>query len=229
MRKAIVAALAAGVLTAGCVSVKNVPLESSSLSSIKGQPIAYTERAKVPDFSATKASNVAAGAIFGAIGGAAMAIKAINDGNELIKLNQIGDPAEIIAENLTKSLASSQSATPASAPVVVQNEDPAQIAANGAGARYIVDVRTTSWGTLYYSTDWSHYGLLYGAKLRLIDASSSKVVAEGFCFIKPEKTPGQQAPTYDELTANGAEKLKAMISAAVDQCTTKFKTETLKL
>ncbi|HYG25789.1 MAG TPA: hypothetical protein VD906_02675 [Caulobacteraceae bacterium] len=228
MKSAAIVALAASVMLSACVSTKNVPLDSGRLASMNSQAIAFTDRA-APDFSATKSSGVVAGSLFGVVGAVAAATVAINAGNELVKNNQIEDPSDAIAKSLTEALAASSSARIVAAKATVGGEEIEEIIATVPDAQYIVDVRTTSWGTLYYPTDWAHYGILYGAQFRLIDAASKEVVAQSFCFVKPEKEKGVDSPTYNELTENGAAKLKAMLSAAGEKCTNQFRAETLKL
>lgn len=68
---------------------------------------------------------------------------------------------------------------------------------------------------------------MYSAKARLIDAATKDVVAEGACARVPDQQPG--SPTYDELMADGAKRLKSELATAAVECLTQFKRDTLKL
>ena len=92
-------------------------------------------------------------------------------------------------------------------------------------ARFVVDVSTVYWGYMYQSFDWSHYNVLYSAKLRVIDTTTQTVVAEGSCKWRPAK--GAKLPTGDELLANGAAEVKAQLKQAQEACTAEFKRDVL--
>jgi hypothetical protein len=51
-------------------------------------------------------------------------------------------------------------------------------------------------------------------------------VAEGFCSRVPDQTPN--SPTYEELLANNAERLKRELKEAADFCIGDFKTKVLQ-
>jgi hypothetical protein len=63
--------------------------------------------------------------------------------------------------------------------------------------------------------------------MRLVDAKSGSVLAEGGCARVPEHTP--EAPSYDELVANSAQRLKQELKTAADFCISEFKSKTLAL
>lgn len=228
MRTVSVTAVAVSLLLSACVSTKTVPIEPSTVAAMNGQTISYTDW-PAPPFSATRSSGVAVGALFGAVGGAAMAIRAINEGNTLIKVNEVVDPADTIARSLTSALASSASATVGAPVTTARSGKAADIAAASPSARYVVNVQTLGWGTLYYLSDLSRYGVIYQARMQVIDTTTQTVVAEATCIQRPAKEDAATAPTYDELVADHAAKLKALLAKASEACTAKFRTEALKL
>ena len=57
-----------------------------------------------------------------------------------------------------------------------------------------------------FPTDWNNYRVIYSAKLRVVDTRSQTAVAEGFCSSIPEQD--ENSPTYDELMADRAARLK---------------------
>ncbi|MDP1738239.1 MAG: hypothetical protein Q8L23_12480 [Caulobacter sp.] len=227
MRHRSSTAIAVSLLLCGCASTKTVPIESTTTSTMSNQTISYTDW-PTPPFTATTSGGVAVGALFGAVGGAAMAIRAINMGNELVKVNQIADPADSMALSLTNALATSTSAT-VGGPITPAGGKPQDIAASAQPARYVVDVRTIGWGTMYYLADLTRYGVVYQARMQVIDTTNNTVVAEAFCLQRPAKGEAASAPTYDELVADGAVRLKALLAAAGETCAAKFRTEALKL
>lgn len=228
MKKVVALAVSAGLLASGCASTKTVPLDPAKLAEMNNQTIASTD-SPLPPFSATKSSGVAAGALFGAVGGAAMAIRALHEGEIIVKTNGVQDPADMISARLTERLAAAGSAKVGDVIVIDPKIERQQTAVTPASAQYLLSVNTLNWGTLYYVSDWSHYGVLYSARMQLIEVSTNKVIAVSFCQVSPEKKPGVNAPTFDELVADGAARLKALLDEAGQTCLAKFTSEALKI
>ena len=67
----------------------------------------------------------------------------------------------------------------------------------------------------------------YSARMRLVDTKSGQVLAEGACSRVPEET--KASPTYDEMLANNAERLKQELRSAAEFCVNEFRTKTLAL
>lgn len=63
----------------------------------------------------------------------------------------------------------------------------------------------------------------HGARLRMIDMKTRGVLAVGDCSNRSEETPA--SPMYEELLANGAERLKQELREAADFCVDEFKTK----
>lgn len=204
-------------ILSGCVSINKQQMDAKSASALKDQPVTQTARKK-PDFAAMTAGKAA----FAMLGALAM----ISEGNKLIEEHKVEDPANTIAAGLIKSMEASHAIRPSGTPVAVTADDVAHIAgaANG-GSRYVMDVQTINWSFGYFPTDWTHYRVIYTAKARLIDTSSKAVIAEGFCKRIPETNVG--APTYDELLASGAARLKKELSTAAEECVNSLKKEML--
>jgi hypothetical protein len=174
----------------------------------------------MPDFG----EMTPAKATFGLIGAALM----ISEGNKTVANNHIADPADAIAEALLSAMQSAQGMQIAASPVRIDNEDPARIAALAKGkARYVLDVRTLMWQMGYFPTDWTHYRVIYTAKARLIDVDAGSVVAEAFCKQIPESNTG--APTFDDLLALNAARLKAANAAYAQACATSLGRDMLAL
>ena len=214
----VLSSVGAAVLAAGCVSVQQIPMDASSTDAIRGKEVVLAERER-PDFTAMTADKAA----FGLIGAAAMT----SAGNDIVKKHGIEDPAVYIGEALAAELGSRYSVrrSPKGAPVL--SDDAADLAKAASGADLALDVRTLGWAFAYFPTSWTRYRVIYNARLRLIHTKTGKVLAEGLCARAPEQTAA--SPSYDELLANGAERLKQELRAAAEHCVNEFKTKTLAL
>ena len=190
------------VMLTGCVSTKIVPLQQARMATLQGKTLTILKREK-PSFAATTAGK----ATLGIIGAVAMVAK----GNSIVRENDIADPAGYIAEQLAGDLANAHSMT---------------VVPAGESADVLLDVQTVNWGFAYFPTDFDNYRVLYGAKLRLMDNRSRKVLAEGFCGRKPEKS--DSAPGYEELLADQAARLKQELTASADHCIAEFRSKVLK-
>jgi hypothetical protein len=199
---------AAAVALTGCVSTKNVPLETKQIATLQGGTMTVSQRAK-PDFSAMTAGK----ATFGLIGAAAM----ISAGNKIVADNAIEDPANYIAQKLAADLAGAHALNVVdTGGVQADGGDVKKLAAQYAKADLLLDVQTVNWSFVYFPTDWNNYRVIYSTKLRLIDTKRSKLLAEGFCARVPDQSP--QSPTHDELLADGAARLKKELATHADYC-----------
>jgi hypothetical protein len=207
MARSVVVAIGAVMLT-GCVSTKVTPLKESDVATLQGGKVTTTTR-PVPGFVAMTAGK----AMFGALGGAAMAIA----GNNLVKENGVPDPADYIANELTKGFADANAMTVASnGNVVATAVKPADLAKQYADADLLLDVQTINWSFAYFPTDWNNYRVMYSARLRVIDVKKAAVLAEGFCSRVPENS--DTAPSYDDLVNDGAAGLKKELLVAANYC-----------
>jgi hypothetical protein len=200
--------IAAAMLLSGCVSTATKPIDAQAMSAIRHQSVVRTSR-DMPDFGEMTPAKVT----FGLIGAALM----ISEGNKTVANNKIADPAIAIADALLGAMQSSQGMQIVASPVRIDNEDPTRIAELAKGkARYVLDVRTLMWQMMYFPTDWTHYQVMYTAKARLIDVDARTVVAEAFCKQLPESNAN--APTFDDMLALNAARLKATNAAYAQAC-----------
>jgi hypothetical protein len=196
------------ILLTGCVSTATKTIDAQTASAVRNQSVARTAR-NMPDF----VEMTPAKAMVGVIG----AVMMTTEGNKTVLMNKIADPADAVAESLLHAMQSAQGARIAAAPVAIDSEEPARIAELAKGkARYVLDVRTLMWQMGYFPTDWTHYRVFYTAKARLIDVDTKNVIAEAFCKQLPESNVG--APTFDELLAMNAARLKATNAANAEAC-----------
>jgi hypothetical protein len=205
-------------MTAGCVSVQKIPMSAATVEEIKEKEIALSQRIR-PDFAATTPVKAAFGGL-----GAAMTI---NEGNKIIRENAVEDPAVYIAQTLASDLQERYKTrlSPKGAPVA--SDEVADLVKNANGSDLVLDIRTINWSFVYFPTSWGKYRVIYSARLRLVDARSGRVLAEGGCHRVPEQTA--ESPSYNELVANSAARLKHELKTAADFCISEFKAKTLAL
>jgi hypothetical protein len=208
----------AGLTMVGCVSVNNIPLATDATAAIKNRNVVTAKREK-PDFSAMTAGK----ATFAMLG----AVASISSGNEIVAKNNIEDPADYISEKLNTTLSAKYGSRVSSKSVSVKEDDVQAISKNNPDIDLLLDIRTINWSFIYFPTTWNKYRVIYSARLRLIDVKGKRVMAEGFCARVPDETP--TSPTYDELLANNAERLKKELRNAADFCVAEFKSKVLQL
>jgi len=207
------------VVISGCASPKNIPIAENAITENETHSVIVTKREK-PSFSAMTPGKGA----FGLIGAVAM----ISAGNELIKENKVEDPAQYIGTKLVDALQTKYKLfLIEDNNEIIDSTDVEKIAETYKSANYALDVQTVNWSFTYFPTDWSHYRVIYSAKMKLIDTKMNKIVAEGFCSRVPEKD--ENAPTYDDLTQNNAAGLKKELMTAADFCVDYFNKEIFKL
>lgn len=218
MQKAVMIVLALAILS-GCVSTKNIPIPKDAIPEEPTHSVIISER-EIPDFAA----QTAGAASFGLLGALAM----ISEGNNLIEEHDVEDPASYIGNEVLKALATKYKIELLSDNIpLVDDEDPESIAQLYKEAGYVLDLRTINWSFGYFPTDWNNYRVIYSAKLRIIKTATSEVLAEGFCSRIPEQD--ETSPSYDELLANNAERLKSELIVAADYCIDHFIKETLDI
>lgn len=217
MRKSLV--VGSSLLVCGCASVQNIPMDAGSLEQLKGRSVTPSQREKA-DFAAMTPGS----AMFGAAGGLAT----ISQGSEIVRAHGIEDPASAIAAVLSRDLQARYDMQASSPPVPVTSDDLAQVARASSGVDLLLDVRTLSWGFVYVPSMWNRYRVRYSARVRLFDTKTARVLAEGSCRRSPDETP-PDAPSYEELLANGAQRLKAELRIAAEHCLGEFRAKTLSL
>lgn len=209
-------AVAAALILPGCVSVQQVPMNASSADALKEKEIALSERAK-PDFAATTPAR----GTFGMIGAAVM----VSEGNKLIREHGIEDPAHYIGKALVADLQSRYDMRLSPKAVPTAGDEVKDVVKNADGADLVLDVRTINWSFSYFPTAWGKYRVMYSARVRLVDAKNGTLLAEGGCARVPTQTDG--APSYGELMANAAARLKEELRIAAEHCVSEFKSKTL--
>jgi len=226
-RKTALASLATAFFAAGCVSVQEIPMTAASVDVVRGRELSLSVRDK-PDFGAMTAGKMAGGALFGALGGAIAGSAMVSAGNELVAQNAIADPAEKIGATLGATLREKLAARPVAFRTRLSSDEVTEVTKAPSGMDLVLDVRTIGWGFVYFPTSWSKYRVIYSARARLLDARKGQVLAESGCAM-PVAEDADAAPTYDELLANGAARLKGELQKAADYCAGQFASKMFSL
>jgi len=205
--------------TTACTTVQHAPLSSDASAQLQGKSLAATKY-PTADFTAMTAGKAA----FAVIGAVAM----IAEGNSIIKENGIEDPARNIGQRLAdKLVASRDMRLNTGTDKLAQNDSVDALVAAYPSASYLIDVKTLNWLFTYYPADWAHYKIIYTARLRLIDASAKRVVAESACV--SHQGDDKNPPSKDQLLENQAALLKKYFDQAADSCVNVLARDILKL
>jgi hypothetical protein len=208
------------MLLSGCASTHKVPIDIETKKSLKDKSVAASVSNTKPELGVIRiGKSMRAESVLGTEG-------TKYAGKNIMNENNLEDPAILVSQALLKKLKEKYSVTVnANAPVVIDTDDIQKLAAKLPDLDFLIDVRTTNWFIGNYPTDWDRHKVNYRVKARLIDLKRGKVVAEGGCFRDPEKTV--DAPTYDELLASKAARLKAELKKHAEECAQELSNELL--
>jgi hypothetical protein len=217
--KLTILAGAGALLLTACATVNHTPLSPEKAAQLTGKTLASTQY-PVPAFTAFTAGKAA----FGMLGAAAM----IAEGNDIVKANNIEDPALAISRGLVDRLATSRNGKPLQlAKVQPTSDEVGSLVASHPGVDYLVDVKTFNWMFNYYPNDWSHYRVTYSARARLIETSTRQVVAETMC--QSVQGDDKNPPTKEQLLEKEAALLKDYLRKAADGCVEALSKQMLSL
>lgn len=202
-----IAVLIAAVFATACTTVKHVPLSQEASMQLQGKTLALTHY-PTADFAAFTAGKAA----FAVIGAVAM----VSEGNSIVKENGIQDPAVELSQKLADKLVAVRGVNIVPTQAVAKSDEAKALVETYPGAKLLLDVKTFNWMFNYYPSDWSHYKVTYGARVRLIDAANKEVIAETMC--RTVQGDDANPPTKDQLLQNQAALLKEYINKGVTAC-----------
>lgn len=218
MRTLIVMLLVAPIVV-GCATVPTQSVSNQAMVAWKGKTVAFTSRPRPSMVMMT-----AGKAVFGVIGVAA----GVSAGNALVKQDNIPDPAPLVAQDLLQIAVQHYGVVPASLPpAAVDTRDAAELAKAANGADLLFDVESLGQAIYYYPTDWSHYWLMSGLILRVVDVHTGVVVGQSVC--RQSSQHQANPPSKVQLLANGGQVLKSMIAAQSAACREQFAAQVLKV
>ncbi len=163
---------------------------------------------------------VAAG-LGGAIGGAIAGSIAEQQGIKELNKHGIKDPAEGVAKSLEDMLVKKSGVKRLQgAPMIVDDHDPKKIAGKFPTADYILEVRSIAWMGMYYPMTLTKYRVMHTMRMRLIERSTGRVIAQGFSAYQTDDK--ENAPDFDGIYADGARFLRQEFKKSSDQAVGMF-------
>jgi len=206
------------VFLAGCVSTKTAQIENGKAAALRGKAVAITDRPRAGLIAMTRGYGM-----LGAVGVGVM----VAHGENIIKDNDIQDPAPQINHALLLAAQSQYGIVPVSTPPAhVDTTDVVQLAQAAGGADVLFDVQETI-RQFRYRPFSAGYIVDSGFKFRIIDVHSRTMIAEGFCSQSTKDDPAR--PSDDDLLANGAAMLKQTLDAQRDRCRSQFEAQVLNI
>jgi hypothetical protein len=194
------------------------PQTAPEPAAASGPLVTYIKRTKPPYMI----DMTIASAELGMIG----AFAAISSGHEIVTKNDIADPSTEIARSVAQAYAASQGGRVADTPIpddqLPARAKPEDVGQRAGGARYVVAVAPANMEVIYFVSDPLRRDITLLTAAEIIDTSSGKVVARARCFIKQAKE-GERF-THDQLLADQATALKAVIVRKSHECVEKLET-----
>ena len=179
------------------------PLSAETLVSYPGKTLTVVIH-KAPNFIAVTSGRNGTG-----LG----AISPTLEGNKLVRQDQIPDPSLTVAAKLAPMVQAKSGATN-----IATREDVGPLATgdvaklvNGKGL--ILEVWTYLWAFQHLPLDFDHYIVKYEANARILDPAGNPI-AGARCLSAPE-----DKVSFEQLTADHAAGLKALLIKAASTCT----------
>ena len=217
---ALLIALTLVTLTTGCASKK--VLTDQELGHLRAAPVLHVVRGEPSSLSVTtdnmKAASMVGGLLLGAIGGGIAAAvtsgMAQSDGKKMAKEYQLDDPVVVVSDRVVAGLAERQMAprSISSVPAAVKDIDADALAKAFPGTT-VLAFKTDSWGL--NASGSGYYRLEYSASARLVRTTDATELWKITCEVDDKQVPKM---SMTQITANGAESLKARLQEAAQFC-----------
>jgi hypothetical protein len=159
---------------------------------------------------------------FGLLGIAAAA----RAGKQIIEENSVENPAPRIANVLVEAAKNRYGVTAAPlAPLMLESTDTSTIARAGRGADMVFDVQSTGGSIEPVLSQTGRYFVASGFRFRVINVASGHVLGDQTCVRTTQTQP--DPPTYDQLIADHAARLKIILGGQRDFCVEYFEPQVL--
>lgn len=194
-----------------CANVPTKRLAESGANDLSGRQVHIVREAS-PSLGALTAGEAMLG-VFGALA-------AHDQGLKIVRDNRIQDPSEAVENALARHLRYRHNTANRVDTIEFGEQKPDDLegwAAENRPNSLVLDVETLGWGFSYFPTVWTRYRAYYTGKVRLIDVETGEVIAQYLCSgTMPEDSDA--APTYEDMMADRAAGLKAMLNARAKAC-----------
>ena len=156
--------------------------------------------------------------------------RGLGDGVRIVDQNALVDPSLLVEDALAAHLLQRYGTAGAGAAIEFaageKPDDPALWTTTRPDDGLILDVETRHWGFAYFPTERDRYRVIYVAMVRVIDAGTGQTLAQHLCD-KRGPDSADTAPTYDEMLAEQAALLKAMLAEHAAGCIEEVTTRVL--
>ena len=221
---AALACVVGALVLAGCA--KRLPLDRAALLATQPRTLVVAQ-ARSPRVDAAGLAKVGdPGLIFwtGGAGAVMLAARAQTANRRRVAwMNSCGveDPAEEMRDAIADDFAKTLSLHLLESDRITDAKDPEQLINDYGGADLILDIRTSKWGIHQVNNKPSPNGLVrfavgYEGTVRLIDARTRVVIAQGACEI--QFTNGNDPPTLAELVADDCALLNKGLTLSAATC-----------
>jgi len=136
------------------------------------------------------------------VGGMAGQIAAASFGNEIVENNAVPNPSQQVGDAIIASLAG-------------RGMRPAP---NRLAADLVIEIVTYKWTIATFAQDPSRYYIVFSSVARMKDSSSEEVLGQTSCKNVVTDSQAGTAPTYEEMMANGAARLKIEMLEVTKKC-----------
>ena len=154
-----------------------------------------------------------------ALAGPGAAFLAVKNGKEWTEQHGLTHPLAPVRNRLVSKLKSDfglYSVKNIDKEIDVSNDAPEKLRAQlGMDKGTLLDL-TGTYQVIYYATNWSHFHMYYNARARLLRLDDGKVLWQGNCRTDVEDPDNK--PTFDELAANKAARLKEWLNRGAAEC-----------
>ncbi len=159
-----------------------------------------------------------------AITGLAGGIAEYETGKEMLKVDQIENPADGMMAKLAPMIA--DAIRPSATTVITgkdsDNDGAKDLAAMGNGQGAVLGIETRAFMIIYFPFDWSHYKVKYSARARLVEGASAKKIADSNCDYASDDYDDTNRPRLGDLLKEKGALLKVKLAQAVDVCVAQF-------
>lgn len=208
----VLSLIVACALLGACASTQNLAVSPDTLDSMQGKSLVLIQR-ESPDFVA-----MTSGKGMFAVAGVGAAVSA---GNEMVRENNVVDPAMNISRTLAQNLASNYGVTLRGETDMAGSGSVDDLVELASGSDYALDIATNGWTYIYDGFNFGDYFVGYSSKLRLIDVTTGEVISSGFCAYDAKKA-GKAPVSHDTLLAHNAAYIKQELADAADLCIQEF-------
>lgn len=191
----------------GCASVKNIPIDPAKRSDLQNKKLLVVQH-ETPSFVALTRGK---GAF--ALAGVLAAIEA---GDELVKQENLIDPAVLTSAKLSHAMSSKFNLSTSIHPEKVSTDELSKLSELTTHQDYLIHLKTVGWSFHYEA--FGDYVFGFGIQFRLIDPNNLKTLAEGHCRYPLDTKAETATVPYEELVGNNAAYIKKQLSEGADFC-----------